>query len=215
MQLPYFCFNMPKKVEIYKAEFIISAPNLIQCPKGDISEYAFIGRSNVGKSSLINMLTNRKDLAKTSSTPGKTQLINYYLINHDWYMVDLPGYGWAKVGKKQKQQWSKNVREYLLKRKSLTILFILVDIRLNPQDMDIEFINWAGEKEIPIALIFTKADKLSKNKVTGSVNGYKKHLKNFWEELPAIFISSSETRQGREEILEYISRINNMMSTIK
>ena len=151
---------MSKKIEIHKAEFMISAPGLNHCPKGDKPEYAFVGRSNVGKSSLINMLTNRKDLAKTSSTPGKTQLINYFLINNDWYMVDLPGYGWAKVGKKQKQQWSENVRHYLLGRESLTILFILVDIRLDPQESDVEFINWAGEKEIPITIIFTKADKL-------------------------------------------------------
>jgi GTP-binding protein len=199
---------MPKKIEIHKAEFIISALGLNQCPKGDKPEYAFIGRSNVGKSSLINMLTNRKDLAKTSSTPGKTQLINYFLVNTNWYMVDLPGYGWAKVGKQQKQQWSENVRRYLLGRNNLATLFILVDIRLNPQESDIEFINWAGENGIPIALIFTKADKLSKNKVSGSVNRYVNHLKNFWEEIPVVFISSAETRQGRDEILKYIFEIN-------
>ena len=199
---------MPGKNQIHNAEFLISAPELKSCPKGDKAEYAFIGRSNVGKSSLINMLTNRRNLAKTSSTPGKTQLVNYFLINNAWYLVDLPGYGWAKVGKKQKKLWSENVRKYLLGRESLTTVFILIDIRLKPQEIDTEFINWAGENGIPMAIVFTKADKLSKSKLAGSVNHFKNHLKTFWEELPPFFISSSETRHGKEEILEYIFRIN-------
>jgi len=199
---------MSTRNKIHTAEFLFSAPELNKCPKEVKAEYAFIGRSNVGKSSLINMLTNRKSLAKTSATPGKTKLINYFLINDNWYIVDLPGYGWAKVGKKEKQKWSENVRRYLLGRKSLTTLFILIDIRLKPQEIDIEFINWSGEKGIPISIVFTKADKLSKNKIAASVNQFKKQLKLYWEELPNLFISSSLSKLGNQEILRYIFHIN-------
>lgn len=203
---------MSTRNKIHTAEFLISAPKLNKCPKEIKAEYAFIGRSNVGKSSLINMLTNRKSLAKTSATPGKTQLINYFLINGKWYIVDLPGYGWAKVGKKEKQKWSKNVRNYLLGRESLTMLFILIDIRLKPQEIDIEFINWAGENGIPIAIVFTKADKLSKNKIVASVSQFKKQLKLYWEELPREFISSSLSKLGNDEILKFIFQINTTLN---
>lgn len=199
---------MSQKNHIHKAVFLTSATDLEKCP-GEIKfEYAFIGRSNVGKSSLINMLTNRKSLAKISSTPGKTQLINYYLIDDAWYIVDLPGYGWARVGRDQKKQWSRNVRNYLMGRKSITTLFVLIDIRLKPQEIDIEFINWAGGKDIPLTIVFTKADKLSKNKASGSIKDFLDHLKNYWEEVPPVFVTSSETRQGRDEILDYILKIN-------
>ena len=203
---------MSYKKEIVSAEYIVSAPSIRECPQTNIPEYAFIGRSNVGKSSLINMLTGRKNLARTSSTPGKTQTINYFLINREWHIVDLPGYGWAKTGREKKKQWSKNVQQYLLERNALTLLFILLDIRLVPQDIDIELINWAGENGIPLAIVFTKVDKLSKNKVTGSVDRYKKTLFQFWDELPPVFLSSAKNRTGKEDILNYIHQVNESLS---
>lgn len=171
-------------------------------------EYAFIGRSNVGKSSLINMLASRKALAKTSSTPGKTQLINHFLINKKWYLVDLPGYGYAKASKASKAQWNKMIRDYLEKRPNLMTVFILIDIRLEPQTIDLNFIKWTGEKEIPLALVFTKSDKISKQQIVYSVELFKKSLLKNWEELPLMFITSAEKRKGGEEILDYIDLTN-------
>lgn len=203
---------MSYKKEIVSAEYIASAPSIRECPITDIPEYAFIGRSNVGKSSLINMLTGRKNLARTSSTPGKTQTINYFLINSKWHIVDLPGYGWAKTGREKKKQWSKDVQRYLLERDALTLLFVLLDIRLDPQDIDIELINWAGENGIPVAIVFTKVDKLSKNKVTGSVDRYKKTLFQFWDELPPVFLSSAKNQTGKDDILNYIHHVNESLN---
>jgi GTP-binding protein len=190
------------------AEFIVSNSNPEKCPAPVMPEYAFIGRSNVGKSSLINMLTGKKGLAKTSGTPGKTQLINHFLIDQKWYMVDLPGYGFAKVSKTAKASWNKMISTYIEKRRSLMTVFILIDIRLDPQAIDLKFIQWLGEIQIPIAIVFTKADKLSKQQVIYSAEQYKRTLKNTWEELPMMFISSAEKKTGREEILDFIIQTN-------
>ena len=171
-------------------------------------DFAFIGRSNVGKSSLINMLVNKKQLAKTSGKPGKTQTINFFLINDKWHLVDLPGYGWAGVSKEKKIEWVAFVRDYLLKRENLYCLFILIDIRHDPQSIDLEFINWAGENKIPFALVFTKADKISKNKVDSAISSYKKRLLRDWESLPEIFVTSSLKHIGKEDILKFIDKIN-------
>ncbi len=195
-------------MEIKEAEFTISNTNFEKCPAPVLPEYAFIGRSNVGKSSLINMIVERKNLAKTSSTPGKTQLINHFLINKKWYVVDLPGYGYAKVSKTSKATWDKMIRDYLEKRKNLMTVFILIDIRLDPQPIDLRFINWVGEKQIPLALVFTKSDKISKQQVIYSVEQYKKTLLKSWAELPLLFITSSEKKTGRDEILDFIDVTN-------
>ena len=195
-------------MEIKKAEFTLSAPMVSMCPKDTKPEYAFIGRSNVGKSSLINMLTNNRKLAKTSATPGKTLLINHFIINGDWYLVDLPGYGFAKRSKKEVNRLEQMISGYILQREQLMNVFLLVDVRLEPQKIDLEFIQWLGESGIPFALVFTKADKLSAGKVAGNVEAYKKVLLETWEELPPIFITSSEKKQGRDELLNYIEQIN-------
>ena len=195
-------------MEIKKAEFTLSAPMVSMCPKDTKPEYAFIGRSNVGKSSLINMLTNNRKLAKTSATPGKTLLINHFIINGDWYLVDLPGYGFAKRSKKEVNKLEQMISGYILQREQLMNVFLLVDVRLEPQKIDLEFIQWLGESGIPFALVFTKADKLSAGKVAGNVEAYKKVLLETWEELPPIFITSSEKKQGRDELLNYIEQIN-------
>ncbi len=195
-------------MEIKEAEFTVSNTNYEKCPAPNMAEYAFIGRSNVGKSSLINMLTSKKGLAKTSTTPGKTQLINHFLINKKWYLVDLPGYGYAKVSKTSKAAWDRMIKDYLEKRKNLMTVFVLIDIRLEPQPVDINFIRWLGEKQIPISLIFTKADKISKQQVIFSVELFKRTLLKTWEELPLLFITSSEKKTGRDEILNYIDQIN-------
>ena len=178
------------------------------CPKDNKPEYAFIGRSNVGKSSLINMLTNNKKLAKTSATPGKTLLINHFIINNEWYLVDLPGYGYAKRSKKEVGKLEQMISGYILQREQLVNVFLLVDVRLEPQKIDLEFIQWLGDSSIPFAIVFTKADKLSAMKVSQQVETYKKVLLETWEELPPVFITSAEKRQGREEVLDYIDRIN-------
>lgn len=178
------------------------------CPKDVKPEYAFIGRSNVGKSSLINMLCNHKNLAKTSSTPGKTLLINHFIINREWYLVDLPGYGYAKRSKTEKARLEQMISGYILQRKQLACVFVLVDVRHEPQQIDLEFINWLGASGIPFAIVFTKADKLSAGKVAGNVEAYKAKLTETWEELPPIFITSSETRVGKEELLGYIDSVN-------
>ena len=195
-------------MDIKKAEFSLSAPMVSMCPKDNKPEYAFIGRSNVGKSSLINMLTNNKKLAKTSATPGKTLLINHFIINNEWYLVDLPGYGYAKRSKKEVGKLEQMISGYILQREQLVNVFLLVDVRLEPQKIDLEFIQWLGDSSIPVAIVFTKADKLSAMKVSQQVETYKKVLLETWEELPPVFITSAEKRQGRDEVLDYIDRIN-------
>jgi GTP-binding protein len=195
-------------MEIKSAEFVISNTKVELCPKGDLPEYAFIGRSNVGKSSLINMLTKRNKLAMTSATPGKTLLINHFLINKDWHLVDLPGYGYAARGKKQVEKIQKIIEDYILEREQLINLFVLIDIRHEAQKIDLEFIEWLGENGIPFSIIFTKADKLSVGKVKANAKAYMDELSKQWEELPPYFISSSESKMGREEILNYIESIN-------
>lgn len=198
-------------MEIKSAEFIISNTKVDLCPKGDLPEYAFIGRSNVGKSSLINMLTRKPKLAMTSATPGKTLLINHFLINKQWYLVDLPGYGYAARGKKQVENIQKIIEDYILRREQLVNLFVLIDIRHDPQKIDLEFIEWLGENGVPFSIIFTKADKLSGGKAKANVNAYMEKLSEQWEELPPHFISSSENKTGRDEILNYIESINSSL----
>ena len=193
---------------IKKAEFLMSNSKLSMCPAPDRPEYAFIGRSNVGKSSLTNMLTGQKKLAKISATPGKTQLINHFIIDDSWYLVDLPGYGYTKVTEKVKYKFQKLVSDYILKRENLYCLFVLIDSRHEMQKIDSEFMQWLGENEIPFAIIFTKADKLGKTNLDKNIATYKKQLLKVWEELPDIFISSSVDGTGREEILGFIDSIN-------
>ena len=194
-------------MDITSAEFVVSNSRADMCPQTHLPEYAFIGRSNVGKSSLINMLTKNPKLAMTSATPGKTLLINHFLINKEWYLVDLPGYGYAQRGKKMMEKIQKLI-EYYVERKQMTCLFVLIDSRLEPQRIDLEFIEWLGENGIPFALIFTKADKQSVGKTKASVNRFLNTLKEQWEELPPHFISSSENKTGRQEILNYIEQVN-------
>lgn len=195
-------------MEITSAEFIISNSRADMCPKTDLPEYAFIGRSNVGKSSLINMLTNQPKLAMTSATPGKTLLINHFLINKEWYLVDLPGYGYAQRGKKKMEKIQKLIEYYVLEREQMTCLFVLVDSRLEPQKIDLEFIEWLGENGIPFAIVFTKADKQSVGKTKANVTRYLGTLRQQWEELPPYFVTSSEKKTGRQELLDYIEEIN-------
>lgn len=195
-------------MEIKKSEFVISAPHVSACPVNTKPEYAFIGRSNVGKSSLINMLCNHKGLAKTSSTPGKTLLINFFIINDDWYLIDLPGYGFAKRSQKVQQQIDQMIRGYILQRQQMVNLFVLIDIRLKPQKIDREFIDWLGISGIPFTIVFTKADKLSKTRAQLNATEWMDHLKDTWEELPPYFITSAENKTGREDLLNYIEQIN-------
>jgi len=195
-------------MEIKSAEFIISNTDVQKCPASTMPEYAFIGRSNVGKSSLINMLTARKGLAMTSATPGKTMLINHFLINENWYLVDLPGYGYARRGIKGQDQIRTIIEDYILEREQMSNLFLLIDSRLEPQKIDLEFMEWLGENEIPFSIVFTKTDKLNGGKMRDNVNMYLRKLRTQWEELPPHFVTSSETRLGREEILTYIETIN-------
>lgn len=197
---------------IKDAQFVISNTDYHKCPQDGKPEYAFIGRSNVGKSSLINMITNRNSLAMTSSRPGKTILINHFVINDEWYLVDLPGYGYARRGKEGREQISKIIEAYILKREQLINLFVLIDSRLEPQKKDIEFIAWLGEKEIPFAIVFTKVDKLSRGRVLINIDAYKKKLLETWEELPVIFVTSSEARTGGDAILDYIDEINKSLT---
>jgi len=196
-------------MKINTAEFIISNSEVDKCPKERLPEYAFIGRSNVGKSSLINMLTNHKNLAKTSSKPGKTQLINHFKINNNWFLVDLPGYGYARVSKKTKAVFQQFITDYFERREQLICAFVLIDIRLEAQKIDLEFMEYLGESEIPFAIIFTKADKIGKTKVASNIAAYKKQmLANNWAEMPQYFITSSLEATGRDTILEYIDQIN-------
>lgn len=191
-------------MKINTAKFISSYSDVKKCPPPDRAEFAFIGRSNVGKSSLINMLTNSRHLAKTSGRPGKTQTINHFLINDSWYLVDLPGYGYANVSKAIRSGFGKIIEDYVLGRENLACLFVLIDCRLEPQRIDLDFMGWAGEKGIPIAFIFTKGDKLSKGVLANHVARYKKNLLEMWEELPPIFISSAETGLGKDEVVKFI-----------
>ncbi|CEN45021.1 putative GTP-binding protein EngB [Capnocytophaga canis] len=193
---------------ITKAEFVVSNSDVSKCPNEPLPEYAFIGRSNVGKSSLINMLTNNKNLAKTSGRPGKTQLINHFKINNNWFLVDLPGYGYARVSKSTKKVFQKFITQYFEKRHQLVCAFVLVDVRHEPQKIDLEFMNWLGENSIPFAIIFTKADKLKPNAIERNVEAYRQTLLETWEEFPPYFVTSSESRLGKEELLQYIEDIN-------
>lgn len=196
---------------IKSAEFVVSNSRVEKCPTTGLPEYAFIGRSNVGKSSLINMLTGRKGLAMTSQKPGKTQLINHFIINKEWHLVDLPGYGYARLSKDGRDGLSRMIEDYVLERRELVCLFVLLDARLEPQKIDLEFIEWLGEESVPFALVFTKADKLSKGKLSANISAYKDRLLEGWEELPPLFITSSEERTGRDELLDYIEGINNTL----
>jgi GTP-binding protein len=195
-------------MDIKSSAFVISSPMVSMCPKDTKPEYAFIGRSNVGKSSLINMLCCHKGLAKTSATPGKTLLINHFIINKEWYLVDLPGYGFAKRSKKEVQKLDQMIRGYLLGREQLVNTFVLIDVRLEPQPIDLEFMNWLGLSSIPFAILFTKADKISASKVRLNVETYKQKMLETWEEMPPFFITSAEKGQGRDEVLDYIESIN-------
>lgn len=196
-------------MDIKSAQFVISNTDLEKCPKGSLPEYAFIGRSNVGKSSLINSLCNKKNLAKTSSRPGKTQLINHFLINEDWHLVDLPGYGYARVSKSQKKVFQSFITSYFKQRKQLINAFLLIDIRHEPQAIDLNFMEWLGENQIPFSIVFTKADKLKPRAQERNITGYKQQmLASAWEELPPIFVTSSLHRSGGVEILNYIDQLN-------
>ncbi|WP_435134306.1 ribosome biogenesis GTP-binding protein YihA/YsxC [Formosa sp. A9] len=199
-------------MEIKSAEFVMSNSDVKKCPKDRLPEYAFIGRSNVGKSSLINMLTHRKSLAKTSGRPGKTQLINHFIINKNWYLVDLPGYGYARVSKSTKKVFQKFITEYFSKREQLVSAFVLVDIRHTPQPIDLEFMAWLGEHGIPFSIIFTKADKLKPKAIENHIEAYKNILLETWEEIPNYFITSSSKTIGKDELLNYIETINNNLN---
>lgn len=196
-------------MNIKSAKYVISNTIWNKCPSHDKPEYAFIGRSNVGKSSLINKLTNYKNLAKTSAKPGKTLLINHFYINEEWYLVDLPGYGYAKIGKSSREKLEKMIKGYVLQREELVNLFVLVDVRHEPQKIDLEFIEFLGANGVPFSIIFTKADKLTSSELKKNLERYQKTLLEQWEELPPLFVTSSETGLGREEVLNYIESLNN------
>lgn len=198
---------------IKQARFLISNTDVKKCPPPDKPEYAFIGRSNVGKSSLINMLVGQKNLAKVSARPGKTQLINHFVIDEAWYLVDLPGYGYAKTANTVKNKFQKLISEYILKRENLYCLFVLIDIRHEPQKIDLEFLSWLGENQIPFALIFTKADKLGKVSAQKNIADYNLELKKYWEELPPFLVSSSLEGIGRDEIIDFIEQVNKSWSS--
>lgn len=195
-------------MDIKKSEYVISSPSVNLCPKDTKPEYAFIGRSNVGKSSLINMLCNHKGLAKTSSTPGKTLLINHFIINNEWYLVDLPGYGYAKRSKVTQKQLEQIIDSYILMRQQLANVFVLIDIRHDPLKIDREFVDWLGTSSVPFSIVFTKADKLGPNRAKANAEKWMDTLRDTWEELPPYFITSAETKQGRDEVLDYIQQIN-------
>ncbi|MCT8338841.1 ribosome biogenesis GTP-binding protein YihA/YsxC [Flavobacteriaceae bacterium TK19130] len=201
-------------MKIKSASFVVSNSDVAKCPMNPIPEYAFIGRSNVGKSSLINMLMNHKGLAKTSGKPGKTQLINHFIVNDNWYLVDLPGYGYAKVSKKTKKKFQKFITDYFLLRKQLVMGFVLVDVRHEPQKIDVEFMQWLGEQQLPFGIIFTKADKLKPKALERNIEAYQKELLETWVELPPIFVTSATNGTGRDEVLEYIGSVNRQLSDI-
>lgn len=198
-------------MHIKTAEYLISSARVDQCPQTGLPEYAFIGRSNVGKSSLINMLTGNGKLAKTSATPGKTILINHFVINQEWYLVDLPGYGFAKRSKKDQEKFEHMITTYILDRQQMTNLFLLIDARHEPQRIDLEFMEWLGENGVPFSIVFTKADKLSKGKLAANIQTYTTELSKQWETLPPYFVTSAQTRQGRDEVLDYIQQINDSL----
>lgn len=202
-------------MQIKSAEFVVSNQDVAKCPNNNIPEYAFIGRSNVGKSSLINMLTDRKSLAKTSGRPGKTQLINHFIVNDNWYLVDLPGYGYARVSKSTKKVFQKFITAYFEKRKQLVSAFVLVDIRHKPQPIDLEFMQWLGENTIPFSIIFTKADKLKPKAIENHIEDYKNILLETWEVMPNYFVTSASKRIGRDALLEYIDSINKEINQSK
>ena len=199
-------------MDIKQAEFSLSAPMVSMCPKDTKPEYAFIGRSNVGKSSLINMLTKHNKLAMTSSTPGKTMLVNHFLINDEWYIVDLPGYGFAQRGKREMDKLKNLITHYVLERQQLTCLFLLIDIRHEPQRKDLDFIHFLGENEVPFAIVFTKADKISRQTINRQTQAYLNQLKQQWDELPKYFVTSASNGMGREDILSYIEDINKQLA---
>jgi len=201
-------------MNVANAEFVVSNTNVEQCPKTKLPEYAFIGRSNVGKSSLINMLCNKKKLAKTSSRPGKTQLINHFLINKQWYLVDLPGYGYARTSKVQKKTFQKFITDYLIKRKELISTFLLIDLRHKPQPLDLKYMHWLGKNLIPFSIIFTKADKLKEVEINEHILKYLNDIRKDWDEIPQHFITSSEKKIGKSELLNYIDEINKSISSI-
>ncbi|MCW8981112.1 MULTISPECIES: ribosome biogenesis GTP-binding protein YihA/YsxC [Altibacter] len=196
-------------MQIKSAEFVMSNSDVAKCPKDRLPEYAFIGRSNVGKSSLINMLMQRKSLAKTSGRPGKTQLINHFLVNKNWYLVDLPGYGYARVSKTAKKTFQKFITNYFSKREQLVSAFVLVDCRHEPQTIDLEFMQWMGENQIPFSIVFTKADKLKPKALSRNIETYLQKLLETWEETPQYFVTSATSSEGRDELLQYIDSINN------
>ncbi|WP_299895429.1 ribosome biogenesis GTP-binding protein YihA/YsxC [uncultured Aquimarina sp.] len=200
-------------MKISSAEFVMSNSDVAKCPKNNLPEYAFIGRSNVGKSSLINMLTGRKSLAKTSGRPGKTQLINHFIINKNWFLVDLPGYGYARVSKSSKKVFQKFITAYFSKRTQLVSAFVLVDCRHEPQKIDLEFMQWLGENQIPFSIIFTKADKLSKTKLPQNIEAYTNEMLKYWEEMPNYFITSSSNGLGKDDVLNYIEEINQQLAS--
>lgn len=195
-------------MHIKSAKFVISNTDVRKCPEGNLPEYAFIGRSNVGKSSLINMLTNHKGLAMTSATPGKTLLINHFLINEEWYLVDLPGYGFAQRGMAQREQLRQIIENYILEREQLVCLFVLIDCRHPAQKIDLEFMEWLGENDVPFTIIFTKIDKIGRGRLKENIKAYQEAMLGTWEELPSMLCSSSENKEGREEILDFIEEIN-------
>lgn len=197
-------------MEIKSAQFVISNTEVSKCPPAKLPEYAFIGRSNVGKSSLINMLVDRRNMAKTSGKPGKTQLINHFIINANWYLVDLPGYGYATASKVQKEKWQEFIVEYILKRENLMCLMVLLDSRLTPQKIDLEFMDWLGENNISFVMVFTKIDKLSKKQFKENIDHYKEEMGKHWDALPEIFYTSAEKKEGRKEVLDFVSRTNKL-----
>jgi GTP-binding protein len=194
-------------MQIKSAEYFVSSPNLASCPQTDLPEFAFIGRSNVGKSSLINMLTGKKGLALVSGKPGKTRIINHFIINEEWYLVDLPGYGYAHVSQLQRGEWLKHTEEYLAKRKNLYNVFLLVDSRIEPQKKDLDFANWLGKYNVPFSIVFTKADKPKTTELQKNIAAFKREMKKTWSQLPPMFTTSSEDKRGRDEILNYIEKI--------
>ena len=199
-------------MKIKSAEFVMSNSDVAKCPKEKLIEYAFIGRSNVGKSSLINMLMQKKSLAKTSGRPGKTQLINHFLINKNWFLVDLPGYGYARVSKSSKRIFQKFITQYFSKRQQLALAFVLIDCRHKPQKVDLEFMQWMGENQVPFSIIFTKQDKMKPNALIKNIEDYKLKMLESWEEMPNYFITSSSNGTGRDKVLNYMSEINSLMS---